>query len=45
MIEAETGQNLITDEEIDFIHALWSEEISGHSKAKTLTVFEINKEK
>lgn len=44
-LETETGQSLITDEEVDFIHTLWSEEISEQGNAKTLTAFEINKEK
>jgi len=44
-LEAETGQSLITDEEVNFIHALWSEELSAQGNAKTFTVFEINKEK
>jgi len=44
-LEKETEQNLITDEEVDLIHQLWSEEIAGHGKVKTLSVREIVKEK
>ena len=44
-LQAETNQILITDEEADFIHALWSEEIAKQGEAKTLAVFEINKVK
>ncbi|MBR9766279.1 MAG: DNA phosphorothioation system sulfurtransferase DndC [Rhodobacteraceae bacterium] len=44
-LEKETGQNLITDEEVDLIHQLWSEEIAGHGKVKTMSVREIVKEK
>ena len=44
-LEKETGQSLITDEEVDLIHQLWSEEIAGHGKARTLSVREIVKEK
>jgi len=44
-LEAETGQSLITDEEVDLIHQLWSEKIAGHSKAKPLSVREVVKEK
>lgn len=44
-LEKETEQNLITDEEVDLIHQLWSEEIAGHGKVKTMNVREIVKEK
>lgn len=44
-LEQETGQSLITEEEVDLIHQLWSEEIAGHSKARTMSVREIVKEK
>ena len=44
-LQVETDRILITDEEADFIHALWSEEIAKQGEAKTLAVFEINKVK
>jgi len=44
-LEEETGQRLISVEEIDLIHKLWSEEIAGHGKALTMSVREIVKEK
>lgn len=44
-LEQETGQSLISDEEVDLIHQLWSEEIAGHGKVKTMSVREIVKEK
>lgn len=44
-LEKETGQVLITEEEIDFIHEIWSEDIAGHSKTRTLSVREIIKDK
>lgn len=44
-LEKETGQSLISDEEVNLIHQLWSEEIAGHGKVKTMSVREIIKEK
>ena len=44
-LEIQIGQTLISDEEIDCIHSLWSDEIAGQNKAKTLETFEINKDK
>lgn len=44
-LEKETGQGLITEEEVDLIHQLWSEEIAGHGKVKTMSVREVVKEK
>lgn len=44
-LEAETGQSLISDEEVDLIHQIWSEEIAGHSKARPLSVREVVKER
>jgi len=44
-LEEETGQSLITEEEVDLIHQLWSEEIAGHSKSRTMSVREIVKDK
>lgn len=43
-LEEETGQRLISDEEVDHIHRLWSEEIAAHGKAQTMSVREIVKE-
>lgn len=44
-MEQETGQNLISDEEVDLIHQLWSEEIASHGKIRTMSVREIIKER
>ncbi|WP_118134082.1 DNA phosphorothioation system sulfurtransferase DndC [Oceanicella sp. SM1341] len=44
-LEKVTSQSLISDEEVDLIHQLWSEEIAGHGKVKTMSVREIIKEK
>lgn len=44
-LEEETRQSLITEEEVDLIHQLWSEEIAGHSKSRTMSVRAIVKEK
>jgi len=44
-LEEETGQSLITEEEVDLIHQFWSEEIAGHSKSRTMSVREIVKDK
>ncbi len=43
-LEEETGRRLISDEEVDHIHRLWSEEIAAHGKAQTMSVREIVKE-
>ena len=43
-LEEETGQRLISDEEVDHIHRLWSEEIAAHGKVQTMSVREIVKE-
>lgn len=44
-LEAETEQSLISDEEVDLIHQIWSEEIAGQSEARPLSVREVVKEK
>ena len=44
-LEAETGQILISDEEVDLIHSLWSEEIAKQRETKSLDIVEINKVK
>lgn len=44
-LEVETDQTLITEEEVDFIHRLWSEEIAKQGEAKTFDIIEINKVK
>ena len=35
-LETETGNRLISDEEIDLIHQIWSDEIVGHSKSSLM---------
>ncbi len=44
-LEVETGQTLITDEEVDLIHRLWSEEIAGQAMVKNMSVREVVKER
>lgn len=44
-LEKETGQKLISEEEVDHIHHIWSQEIAGHGKVQSMKVREIVKEK
>ena len=42
-VEAATGQTLISEEELDFIHEIWAHEITSHSAAQSMCVREIRK--
>ncbi len=44
-LEEETRLCLITDEEVDLIHRIWSEDILGHGKARNMNVRHVVKEK
>lgn len=44
-LEKDTGQALITDEEVELIHKLWSEEIASQGAARNNSVREIVKDK
>lgn len=44
-LEQRTGQSLITNEEIDLIHRLWSEEIAERGSTRIMSVREITKGK
>lgn len=44
-LEKETGQVLITQEEIDLIHEIWSAEIGTYANARPMSVREIKKDK
>jgi DNA sulfur modification protein DndC len=44
-LEQETGQTLITDEEADFIHQLWSKEIADQRNVQTMSVREMKKDR
>jgi len=44
-LEAETGQVLISEEEISLIHDIWAEEHASYATARPLSVREVRKEK
>lgn len=44
-LEKETGQALISEEEIGLIHEIWAEELATHAKARPMSVREIRKDK
>lgn len=44
-LEAETGERLISGEEIGLIHNLWAEEIASHANTRSMNVREIRKDK
>lgn len=44
-LEAETGERLISGEEIGLIHKLWAEEIASHANTRSMKVREIRKDK
>lgn len=44
-LEKEVGQSLISDEEVELIHRIWSEDIAGHQKIQTISIREIGKSK
>jgi len=44
-LEEETGQRLISDEEVGFIHAVWAEEIASNGGVKSMSVRNVKKEK
>ena len=37
-LETETGRRLISDEEIDLIHRIWSDEIVDHSNSRKMGI-------
>lgn len=45
VLEKETGQTLISEEEIGLIHEIWAEELATYSNARPLSVREIRKDK
>lgn len=45
LLEKEVGRRLISDEEVDLIHQLWSEEIAGCRKTEIASVREITKDR
>jgi DNA sulfur modification protein DndC len=44
-LEASTGQRLISDEEISFIHDVWAEELAGQASRQPMNVREIRKDR
>ena len=42
-VEAVTGQQLVSEEEVDLIHWIWADEIAGRSKTRSMRVREIRK--
>lgn len=44
-LEGDTGQSLISEEEINLIHALWAEEIASQVSAKSMSVHEVKKDR
>ena len=42
-VEAVTGQQLVSEEEVDLIHWIWADEITGRSKTRSMRVREIRK--
>jgi DNA sulfur modification protein DndC len=44
-LEKETGQALISEEEIGLIHEIWAEELATYAKARPMSVREIRKDK
>lgn len=44
-LEADTGQSLITDEEVGLIHEIWAKEIAAQAGSREMSVREIRKEK
>ena len=44
-VEKQTGQNLISDQEINLIHEIWAEELKFQSGTKDMTIREVRKDK
>jgi DNA sulfur modification protein DndC len=44
-LEKETGQALISEEEIGLIHEIWAEELATYANARSMSVREIRKDK
>lgn len=44
-LEAQTGQSLISEEEVGLIHEIWAEEISLPAGARSMSVREVRKDK
>lgn len=44
-LEKETGQALISEEEIGLIHEIWAEELATYTNARSMSVREIRKDK
>jgi DNA sulfur modification protein DndC len=44
-LEAQTGQSLISEEEVGPIHEIWAEEISLPAGARSMSVREVRKDK
>ncbi|WP_216671353.1 DNA phosphorothioation system sulfurtransferase DndC [Mangrovicoccus sp. HB161399] len=44
-LETETGQSLISEEEIALIHEIWAEELGTYANARPMSVREVRKEK
>lgn len=44
-LEKETGQRLITEEEISLIHKIWAEEMASYANNRPMSVREIRKDK
>src|SRR5690606_1214498 len=42
-LEADTGQSLITDEEVGLIHEIWAKEIAAQAGSREMSVREIRK--
>lgn len=45
VLEARTGQSLISDEEVGLIHEIWAEEMASQSGARSMNVREIRKDR